>query len=196
MLFRSKTVDIEKAEKEAAETEAESSEKNSGSGSVSDSNNDGGGSNQNGGSSPAAKPDSDNITVTIEIRCDTLAQDLSKLEDPALKAYVPSDGTILSRTKVTVKPGSTVFDVLNKVCRDKNIQVESSYTPMYGSYYVEGINYLYEFDGGKLSGWMYKVNGWFPNYGCSSYTLKDGDEIVWCYTCDLGKDVGGGSSVS
>ena len=191
-----KTVDIEKAEKEAAETEAESSEKNSGSGSVSDSNNDGGGSNQNGGSSPAAKPDSDNITVTIEIRCDTLAQDLSKLEDPALKAYVPSDGTILSRTKVTVKPGSTVFDVLNKVCRDKNIQVESSYTPMYGSYYVEGINYLYEFDGGKLSGWMYKVNGWFPNYGCSSYTLKDGDEIVWCYTCGLGKDVGGGSSVS
>ena len=82
---------------------------------------------------------------------------------------------------MTVKPGSTVFDVLNKVCRDKNIQVESSYTPMYGSYYVEGINYLYEFDGGKLSGWMYKVNGWFPNYGCSSYTLKDGDEIVWCY---------------
>ena len=38
---------------------------------------------------------------------------------------------------------------------------------------------------------MYKVNDWFPNYGCSSYYLKDGDEIVCCYTCEgLGTDVG------
>ena len=42
---------------------------------------------------------------------------------------------------------------------------------------------LYEFDCGSQSGWMYKVNGWFPNYGCSSYKLKDGDAIVWSYTC-------------
>ncbi len=41
---------------------------------------------------------------------------------------------------------------------------------MYNSYYVEGIGNLYEFDCGKESGWMYKVNGRFPNYGCSSYT--------------------------
>lgn len=136
------------------------------------------------------KPESKNITVSIEIRCDTLAQDLSKLENPALEAYVPSDGTILPATKVTVKEGSTVFDVLNRVCRDKNIHVKSSYTPAFGSYYIEAINYLYEFDGGNLSGWMYKVNGWFPNYGCSAYTLKDGDSIVWAYTCDLGEDVG------
>ena len=41
------------------------------------------------------------------------------------------------------------------------------------------------------SGWMYKVNEWFPNYGCSAYTLKPGDDIVWCYTCvGLGADVG------
>ena len=40
---------------------------------------------------------------------------------------------------------------------------------------------------------MYKVNGWFPNYGCSSYYLKDGDVIEWVYTCDLGKDVGDNS---
>ena len=51
---------------------------------------------------------------------------------------------------------------------------------------------LYEFDVGNKSGWMYKVNGWFPNYGCSRYQLKDGDVIEWVYTCDLGDDVGGG----
>ena len=55
---------------------------------------------------------------------------------------------------------------------------------MYGSYYIEGINNLYEFDCGNQSGWMYKVNGWFPNYGCSSYNLKDGDSIVWAFTCN------------
>ena len=50
---------------------------------------------------------------------------------------------------------------------------------------------LYEFDVGELSGWMYKVNGWFPNYGCSRYLLADGDNVEWVYTCDLGSDVGG-----
>ena len=43
--------------------------------------------------------------------------------------------------------------------------------------YIEGINNLYEFDCGEQSGWMYSVNGWFPNYGCSRYQLKDGDVV-------------------
>ena len=38
----------------------------------------------------------------------------------------------------------------------------------------------------------YSVNGWFPNYGCSLYQLKDGDVVEWCYTCDLGEDLGSG----
>jgi hypothetical protein len=36
-------------------------------------------------------------------------------------------------------------------------------------------------------------NGWFPNYGCSKYTVQDGDVINWVYTCNLGKDVGDNS---
>ena len=55
---------------------------------------------------------------------------------------------------------------------------------------MEGIANLYEFDVGSFSGWMYKVNGWFPNYGCSRYQLKAGDVICWEYACDLGADVG------
>ena len=38
----------------------------------------------------------------------------------------------------------------------------------------------------------YSVNGWFPNYGCSLYQLKDGDVVEWRYTCDLGEDLGSG----
>ena len=63
---------------------------------------------------------------------------------------------------------------------------------MYNSAYIEGIYNLYEFDVGDGSGWMYKVNDWFPNYGCSRYQVQQGDVICWVYTCDLGYDVGGG----
>ena len=135
-------------------------------------------------------PSGETVEVSIEIRCDVLAEDPSKLKKPELKDYVPEDGEILKKTKVTMNKGQTVFDVLNKVCRDNNIQLETSYTPTYASYYVEGINYLYEFDAGNLSGWTYQVNGKTPNYGCSSFRISDGDEITWQYTCDLGKDVG------
>lgn len=56
--------------------------------------------------------------------------------------------------------------------------------------YVQGIHYLYEFSCGPLSGWMYRVDGEFPNYGCSKYELRDGQVIEWVYTCALGSDVG------
>ncbi len=131
-----------------------------------------------------------NKTCTIAIYCDTILNNMDNLE-PGKAKYVPSDGVILAPVKVKFAEGETVFDVLKRVCNTTGIQIEYSWTPMYDSYYVEGINNLYEFDCGYESGWMFKVNGWFPNYGSSSYTLKDGDVIVWAYTCNgLGEDVG------
>ena len=136
---------------------------------------------------PAEKP---TYSCTIEIRCDTILNNMQDLR-PGLDVYVPDSGTILPTTTVTFAEGETVFDVLKRICDERSIQIEYSYTPMYGSYYIEGINHLYEFDCGQQSGWMYKVNGWFPNYGCSSYKLEAGDTIVWAYTCKgLGTDVG------
>ena len=130
------------------------------------------------------------MSCTIEIRCDTILNNMQDLK-PGLDVYVPDSGTILPTTTITFTEGETVFDVLKRICDARGIQIEYSYTLLYGSYYVEGINNLREFDCGQQSGWMYKVNGWFPNYGCSKYILDDGDEIVWCYTCKgLGTDVG------
>ena len=151
------------------------------------------GSNQSGSSGGSSSVKYD-YNCTIEIRCDTILNNMDKL-DKSKVGYVPSNGIILSKTTVGFNQGETVYDVLSRICKAKNIQMEASWTPAYGSYYVEGINHLYEFDCGSLSGWMYKVNGWFPNYGCSSYTLKDGDTIVWTYTCEgLGADVGASMS--
>lgn len=139
---------------------------------------------------PVVEPEDTTITVSLNIHCHTLAEDLSKLRDPALEAYVPADGVILSLPEVKVEKGESVYDVLDRVCRDNGIHLEAVYTPSYGADYIEGINYLYEFDAGEQSGWMYTVNGVFPNYGCSDYILEDGDAIVWAYTCDMGKDLG------
>ena len=133
--------------------------------------------------------DTENL-CTITIRCDTIFDNADALEE-AKRPYVPEDGEILPVTTVEFTPGETVFDVLKRVCEASSIQIEYSWTPLYDSYYIEGINHLYEFDCDFESGWMYKVDGWFPNYGCSAYELQGDEEIVWSYTCvGLGMDLG------
>ncbi len=128
-------------------------------------------------------------TCTFSIECTTILNNLSELEPDKLE-LVPSNGIILAPVEVTFYDGESVYDVLQRVCREKEIHMEASWTPIYNSAYVEGIHNLYEFDCGNLSGWMYCVNGWYPNYGCSRYQLVQGETVVWRYTCDLGRDVG------
>lgn len=53
---------------------------------------------------------------------------------------------------------------------------------------------LGEFDYTSGSGWMYSVNGSFPNYGFADYFPQDGDVVRVCFTLALGRDVGGGDS--
>lgn len=128
-------------------------------------------------------------TGTLSVSAHTILDNIDRI-DPAVLSLIPKNGVIYSTAKVTFQEGDSVFDVLQREMRNAGIHMEASFTPMYNSAYVEGINNLYEFDGGDLSGWMYKVNGWFPNYGASRYVLEDGDKIEWVYTLDLGRDVG------
>lgn len=119
---------------------------------------------------------------TITILCPKVLSNLDKL-DPAKTPYIPADGVILQETVVEFLPGQTVFDVLKQVCTAAQIPLEYSWNPLYDSYYLEGICHLYEFDCGSESGWMYQVNGTFPNYGCGAYELTNGDRITWQYSC-------------
>ena len=130
-------------------------------------------------------------TCTISISCATVLNHMDWL-DADKAEVVPEDGWILAPIAVTFYEGESVFNVLQRTCKQQGIPMEFVDTPVYNSAYIEGIHNLYEFDCGELSGWMYQVNGWFPNYGCSRYQLQDGDTISWVYTCDLGYDVGGG----
>ncbi len=129
-------------------------------------------------------------TVTISIDCKSLAEDPSKLTKPELKKYIPDDGVILPETKYDFKDGQNVYDALEAVCLANDIQIESSEDAVYKSRYIEGINYLYEKDGGKMSGWLFSVNGDVPNYGASKVKLKDGDVIRWFFTVDYAEDSG------
>ena len=100
-------------------------------------------------------------TVTVEINCSELSEDMDRLQDEGVREYIPKDGVILPETKYKYGSGKRV--------------------------YISSIGHLEEFDAGKNSGWMYKVNGESPNVGCGQYKLHDKDIVVWYYTVDYTK---------
>ena len=120
------------------------------------------------------------FTVTMSISCDTI-KDREKVN-----SYIPDDGVILDKTEFRASEGDTVYDILMLANKKYGIPIDN--TGAQGAAYIAGINYLYEFDYGDLSGWMYRVNGVLPEVGCQSYTVSDGDEIEWLYTTNIGKD--------
>lgn len=130
------------------------------------------------------------FTCYVTISCATILDNMDQLED-GKDVLVPSNGLLFARQPVTFYAGESAYDVLSRVTTDNLIHMESRFTPAYNSAYICGIGNLYEFDCGPESGWMYCVNGWYPNYGVSNYELKDQDELQFNYTCDLGRDLGG-----
>lgn len=118
-------------------------------------------------------------TVTLSIKCSTVA---------GRGEYIPSDGVILEPTVFSLGEDDTVYDILTDAAREYSIQleIEGADTELA---YIAGIAFLYEFDFGELSGWIYRVNGDSPSVGCGAYTLSDGDIIEWLYSCELGEDL-------
>lgn len=126
--------------------------------------------------------------VTITITCHTIFDNMDKFAENKV-SLLPVNGIILPTTEVVIIDGDSVFDVLSKITKDKKMHFEFVNTPIYGSAYIEGINNIYEFDCGDLSGWMFKVNGYFPGNGITNYILNKNDVIEIIYTCDLGNDI-------
>ena len=106
------------------------------------------------------------------ISCKTVLSNKSALQS---NYQVPAGGKIYEK-KMEFEEGDTVMDVLKRTGVD--IDVSKGY--------VAGIDGLYEFDCGKNSGWMYRVNGKFPNYMAGKCKLHDGDKVEWLYTCVRG----------
>ena len=130
---------------------------------------------------------------TISIRCDTILQNLGWL-DEAKHSLVPENGIILPSTHVEFQEGDSAFAVLRRETKRNSLHFEYTTTPSYNTTYIEGIANLYELDCGERSGWLYRVNGVYPNVGAARYTVQPGDKIEWIYTCDGGADIGAAAS--
>ncbi len=118
-------------------------------------------------------PGNPDITVTVSIQSDA--------------------GSWLSGKRVAVKQGSTVYHAFIEALKDSGITQEGAEQG-----YVKAMTYqgttLAEFTDGKNSGWLYQVNRVLPKVGITSYTIAQGDEILFYYTADWTKDpsAGGG----
>lgn len=100
----------------------------------------------------------------------------------------------LKKTKITLERGSYVIDALTKALSTAGIPYTND------GNYISSVKGLSEFDNGEYSGWMYTVNGKYPDLGVNEKKIRSGDKIVLHYTDDYTVEedtfVGGGASGS
>ena len=83
----------------------------------------------------------------------------------------------IPRTRYIVPEGSTALDVFEKALTAAGLSWVNA-----GGNYICEIDGLCEFDNGPLSGWMYTVNGSYPELGVSEMELHTGDTVLFHYT--------------
>ncbi len=127
------------------------------------------------------KKKSNTVTCTVTVECNSVLNHMSDLKE-GHEEFVPDDGYIIKDYTYKAKKGYTAYDALKDACKKNDIKLTAKSTS-YGTY-VSGINNLDEFDCGDQSGWMYSVNGQFPNTSCGNLTVKDKDNIIFEYVCE------------
>jgi hypothetical protein len=122
--------------------------------------------------------------VTLTIRFDTVVGERGT-------EHLGNDGVILPVTTFEIDANDTVFDILTEAAIKYRLRIQNTGATAASSaaVYIRGINDLYEFDYGDLSGWIYFVNGQKMSVGCGEYCLSDGDVIEFHYSRALGEDL-------
>ena len=115
-------------------------------------------------------PNPETITVTFQLHTDTEAWIL-----PTVVRDLPE--------------GTTAFDVF------KQVLAANGYTYDAKGSYVQAVTApdgtkVAELSKGQYSGWMYRVNGEFPDTYMGAYELEDGDGIEVFFTADYTKEAG------
>ena len=115
-------------------------------------------------------PDPETITVTFQLHTDTEAWIL-----PTVVRDLPE--------------GTTAFEVF------KQVLAANGYTYDAKGSYVRAViapdgTKVAELSKGQYSGWMYRVNGEFPDTYMGAYELEDGDGIEVFFTADYTKETG------
>lgn len=97
---------------------------------------------------------------------------------------------ILNKSDIDIMSGESVLDFTTRLLDANKIDYKIR------SGYISSIDGQAEFDKGSGSGWMFSVNGKYPNVGAEVIKVKSEDNIEWLYTYDLGEDIGGSASSS
>lgn len=127
--------------------------------------------------------DSKGLATTKEIT--VTVKDVPNPTDKKLKVGIYTDEKALVESiDIDYKEGDTAYTVLKRLLGNKVDSIGSG-----ENLYVQGIDELYEFDKGSQSGWVYAVNRSMPQVSAGIFDIKAGDEIIWHYTLDLGKDI-------
>lgn len=113
-------------------------------------------------SSTSPQQESNLITIHLLIEC-------SKAVDAGW-----SGSSQMYAGDISVEKGTSALEATKQVARLSVRQTQ------FGPY-VEAINSLAEKQYGGMSGWMYSVNGNYPNFGCHKYILKNNDRLTWTY---------------
>lgn len=118
------------------------------------------------------------ITVSVFCSCKN-AVNYGIRDKKDFSEFIPEDGVIFSAT-VTVPKDSTAMDAIKTAALENNVEIKETRG------YIRGIGGLFEKDCGGASGWMYSVNGTFPNMSSDKYKLINNDSIELHYTVKSG----------
>lgn len=127
------------------------------------------------------KIDDDAKTIQIVMKDEPNPEPKDNKVDIYIKGY---KGVILDAKNVVISENETVLSLTTRMLDDRGIQYENR------NGYIASIDNQSEKDRGERSGWMFSVNGKYPNVGAGSVILKNNDDIKWLYTEDLGGDIG------
>lgn len=107
-------------------------------------------------------------------------QEVHTLAKGNLETWIPE-------TVYRVKEGSTVKDLIEQALKASGMTCVNNGGNYISSITKNGVT-LAEFINGKRSGWMYTLNGEYPDLGIAEQTLQDNDRIVFHYTDDYTKE--------
>lgn len=90
--------------------------------------------------------------------------------------------------KAEIGKKDTVWSVMQPLMKKHGYTCNISSNSGYIASITKDGKTLSEFTEGKNSGWMYTVNGEFPNVAVTEYPVDSGDVIVFFYTVDYAKE--------
>lgn len=96
------------------------------------------------------------------------------------KGFIESISTVLVEN---LEKPITVYEVFQRVLNDKNFTYKAKGGYVSAVTDSKGVS-LSELEKGENSGWMYKVNGEFPDKIMNAYYLKGKEKIEFLYTAD------------